>query len=65
MPAFDGRPPHEFQEYTKGSRKDPDSLQAFQSVGVVDESNVGNSAGACLLARVDDVTTDLFVALQL
>jgi hypothetical protein len=65
MPAFDGRPRHEFQEYTKGPRKDPDSLPAFQSVGVVDESNVGSSVGACLLGRADDVATDLFVALQL
>jgi hypothetical protein len=31
----------------------------------VDESNVGSSIGAWLLARVDDVATDLFVALQL
>ena len=30
-----------------------------------DESNVGGSAGAWLLARVDDVATGLFVALQL
>ena len=45
--------------------KDSDSLPAFQSVGVVDESNVGSSEGAWLLARVDDVATDLFVALQL
>lgn len=35
------------------------------SVGVVDESNVASSTGAWLLARVDDVATDLFVALQL
>ncbi len=35
------------------------------SVGVVDESNVGSSVGAWLLARVNDVATDLFVALQL
>ena len=65
MPAFDGRPRHEFQECTKGPRKDFDSLPAFQSVGVVDESNVGSSAGAWLLDRVDDVGTDLFVAFQL
>ena len=45
--------------------KDSDSLPAFPSVGVVDESNVGSSIGAWLLARVDDVATDLFVALQL
>jgi len=64
-PAFDGRPRHEFQECTKGPRKDFDSLPAFQSVGVVDESNVGSSAGAWLLDRVDDVGTDLFVAFQL
>jgi hypothetical protein len=50
---------------TKGPRKDFDSLPAFQSVGVVDESNVGSSAGAWLLDRVDDVGTDLFVAFQL
>jgi hypothetical protein len=31
----------------------------------VDESNIGNSAGAWLLACVDDVAADLFVALQL
>jgi len=30
-----------------------------------DESNVGGSAGAWLLSRVDDVATSLFVALQL
>ena len=65
MPAFDGRRRHEFQEYTKGPRKDPDSLPAFQSVGVVDKSDVGSSVGGWLLARVDDVATDLFVALQL
>jgi hypothetical protein len=35
------------------------------SVGVVEESNVGSSIGAWLLARADDVATDLFVALQL
>jgi hypothetical protein len=34
-------------------------------IGVVDESNVGSSIGAWLLARADDVATDLFVALQL
>jgi hypothetical protein len=45
--------------------KDGGSLHAFPSVGVVDESNVGSSIGAWLLARVDDVATDLFVALQL
>ena len=45
--------------------KDCGSLHAFRSVGVVDESNVGSSIGAWLLARVDDVATDLFVALQL
>jgi hypothetical protein len=65
MPAFAGRPRYEFQECTKGPRKDFDSLPAFQSVGVVDESNVGSSAGAWLLDRVDDVGTDLFVAFQL
>ena len=65
MPAFDGRPRHKFQEYTKGPRKDPDSLSAFLSVGVVVESNVGSSVGAWLLDRVNDVGTDLFVALQL
>jgi hypothetical protein len=32
---------------------------------LVDESNVGSSAGAWSLDRVDDVGTDLFVALQL
>jgi hypothetical protein len=32
---------------------------------LVDESNVGSSAGAWLLDRVDNVGTDLFVALQL
>jgi hypothetical protein len=32
---------------------------------LVDESNVGSSVGAWLLDRVDDVGTDLFVALQL
>ena len=32
---------------------------------LVDESNVGSSVGAWLLDRVDDVATDLFVALQL
>ena len=45
--------------------KDSGSLQAFSSVGVVDESNVGSSVGAWLLDRVNDVGTDLFVALQL
>ncbi len=45
--------------------KDSGSLQAFPSVGVVDESNVGSSVGAWLLDRVNDVGTDLFVALQL
>ena len=44
---------------------DSDSLPAFQSVGAVNESNVGSSAGAWLLDRVDDVGPDLFVALQL
>jgi len=32
---------------------------------LVDESNVGSSVGAWLFGRVDDVATDLFVALQL
>jgi hypothetical protein len=32
---------------------------------LVDELNAGSLAGAWLLARVDDVATDLFVALQL
>jgi hypothetical protein len=45
--------------------KDSGSLHAFPSVGVVGESNVGSSVGAWLLDRVDDVGTDLFVALQL
>jgi hypothetical protein len=45
--------------------KDPDSLPAFQSVGVVDESNLSSSVRARLLARANDVATDLFVALQL
>jgi len=45
--------------------KDSGSLHAFPSVGVVDESNVGSSVGAWLLDRVNDVGTDLFVALQL
>jgi hypothetical protein len=44
---------------------DPPSLAAFQGVGVVDESNVASSVGARLLDRVDDIATDLFVALQL
>ena len=41
---------------------------AHARVGVlllVDEPNVGSSAGAWLLDRVDNVGTDLFVALQL
>ena len=37
----------------------------FRQSVLVDESNVGSSVGAWLLARVDDVATDLFVALQL
>ena len=45
--------------------KDSDSLPAFPSVGVVDESDVGSSVGAWSLDRADDVATDLFVALQL
>jgi hypothetical protein len=45
--------------------EDSDSLPAFQSVGAGDESNVGSSVRAWLLDRVDDVGTDLFVALQL
>jgi hypothetical protein len=45
--------------------KESGSLHAFPSVGVVDESNVGSSVGAWLLDRVNDVGTDLFVALQL
>ncbi len=45
--------------------RDSGSLHAFPSVGVVDESNVGSSVGAWLLDRVNDVGTDLFVALQL
>ena len=45
--------------------KDSDSLPAFPSVRVVDESNVGSSVGAWLFGRVDDIGTDLFVAFQL
>ena len=45
--------------------KDADSFPAFQSVGAGGESNVGSSIGAWLLDRVDDIGTDLFVALQL
>ncbi len=45
--------------------KDCDSLPAFPSVGVMDESNLGRSVGAWLLDRVDDIGADLFVALQL
>jgi len=45
--------------------KDSDSLPAFQVLVLVDESDVGGSVGAWLFARVDDVATDLFVALQL
>jgi hypothetical protein len=45
--------------------KDSDTLYAFRVLVLVDESNVGTSVRARLLARVDDVATDLFVALQL
>jgi hypothetical protein len=49
----------------KRQYEDCGSLHAFPSVGVVYESNVGSSLGAWLLARANNVATDLFIALQL
>ncbi len=46
-------------------KKDPDGSRRDRVLVPVDESNVGNSVGAGLLDRADDVGTDLFVALQL
>jgi hypothetical protein len=49
----------------KGPGKIPTVSPHSRVLVLVDESNVGSSAGAWLLDRVDDVGTDLFVALQL
>jgi hypothetical protein len=45
--------------------KDPDVSPHSRVLVLVDGSNIGSSVGAWLLDRVDDVGTDLFVALQL
>ena len=46
--------------------KDSEQVSPHSRVLVlVDESNVGSSVGAWSLDRVDDVTANLFVALQL
>jgi len=46
-------------------KKDSDAHARAGVLLLVDESNVSSSVGAWLLDRVDDVGTDLFVALQL
>ena len=46
-------------------KKDSDAHSRAGVLLLVHESNVSSSVGAWLLARVDDVATDLFVALQL
>ena len=46
-------------------KKNSDGSYRSRVLILVDESNVGSSVGAWLLDRVDDVGTDLFVALQL
>jgi len=49
----------------KGPGKIPTVSPHSKVLLLVDESNVSSSVGAWLLARVDDVGTNLFVALQL
>jgi hypothetical protein len=48
-----------------GIRKIPTVSPHSRVLVLLDESNAGRSVGAWLLDRVDDVGTDLFVALQL
>ena len=44
---------------------DVEGVKALKRSVLMNESNVGSSVGGWLLARADDVATDLFVALQL
>ena len=49
----------------KGPRKATTVSPHSRVLVLVDKPDVGSSVDAWLLARVDDVGTDLFVALQL